>query len=314
MTLRFGIVPFAAATAIALASTPALAGTGIPTPWEINMQGAATGVAERMHEFNTFINIVIGAIVLFVLVLLAICAVRFNEKSNPVPSRTTHNTWLEVAWTIIPVLVLVAIAVPSFRLLYTQYDMPQADLTIKATGKQWYWSYEYEASKPVNAQAAQAGDQAKAETPGEAVAEGASGSASEFGFDSVLVRDEDLKPGQPRLLTVDNEVVVPVNKVVRLQITGADVIHSFAMPAFGIKVDAVPGRLSETWFRADREGVYHGQCSELCGRDHAFMPITIRVVSQSEYEAWLGQARKKFASNDEAPTTNVADATLVAER
>ena len=308
MTLRFGIVPFAAATAIALASTPALAGTGIPTPWEINMQGAATGVAERMHEFNTFINIVIGAIVLFVLVLLAICAVRFNEKSNPVPSRTTHNTWLEVAWTIIPVLVLVAIAIPSFRLLYTQYDMPQADLTIKAIGKQWYWSYEYEASKPANAQAAQAEGQAAA-APKTADADSA-----EFGFDSVLVRQEDLKPGQPRLLTVDNEVVVPVNKVVRLQITGADVIHSFAMPAFGIKVDAVPGRLSETWFRADREGVYHGQCSELCGRDHAFMPITIRVVSQSEYEAWLGQARKKFASNDEAPTTTVADATLVAER
>jgi cytochrome c oxidase subunit 2 len=308
MTLRFGIVPFAAATAIALASTPALAGTGIPTPWEINMQGAATAVAERMHEFNTFINIVIGAIVLFVLVLLAICAVRFNEKSNPVPSRTTHNTWLEVAWTIIPVLVLVAIAIPSFRLLYTQYDMPQADLTIKATGKQWYWSYEYEASKPANAQAAQAEGQAAA------APQAAEADSAEFGFDSILVRDEDLKPGQPRLLTVDNEVVVPVNKVVRLQITGADVIHSFAMPAFGIKVDAVPGRLSETWFRADHEGVYHGQCSELCGRDHAFMPITIRVVSQSEYEAWLGQARKKFASNDEAPTTTVADATLVAGR
>lgn len=308
MTLRFGTVLFAAATAIALASTPALAGTGAPTPWELNMQGAATSVAERMHEFNTFINIVIGAIVLFVLVLLAICAVRFNEKSNPVPSRTTHNTWLEVAWTIIPVLVLVAIAIPSFRLLYTQYDMPQADLTIKAIGKQWYWSYEYEASKPANAQATQAAETAAA-APQAADAESA-----EFGFDSILVRQEDLKPGQPRLLTVDNEVVVPVNKVVRLQITGADVIHSFAMPSFGIKVDAVPGRLSETWFRADREGVYHGQCSELCGTDHAFMPITIRVVSQSEYETWLGQARKKFASNDEAPTTIVADATLVAGR
>jgi cytochrome c oxidase subunit 2 len=308
MTLRFGTVLFAAASAIALASTPALAATGAPTPWELNMQGAATAVAERMHEFNTFINIVIGAIVLFVLVLLAICAVRFNEKSNPVPSRTTHNTWLEVAWTIIPVLVLVAIAIPSFRLLYTQYDMPQADLTIKATGKQWYWSYEYEASKPANAQATQAADQATA-APQAADAE-----SSEFGFDSVLVRDEDLKPGQPRLLTVDNEVVVPVDKVVRLQITGADVIHSFALPSFGLKVDAVPGRLSETWFRAEREGVYHGQCSELCGRDHAYMPITIRVVSQPEYETWLGQAREKFASNDKAPTRAVADATLAAGR
>jgi cytochrome c oxidase subunit 2 len=309
MTLGFAS-RLSAASLFVLAAGPALAGVGQPTPWQMNMQGAVTPIAERMHGFNDFINTIMVVIVLFVLALLAYCAVRFNEKSNPTPSRTTHNTLIEVIWTIAPVLILVVIAVPSFRLLFAQYDMPTADLTIKATGKQWYWSYEYQtAAAPAGAPAA-----ASAEAPAAAVEKATVPEAGglDFGFDSVMIADKDLKEGQLRLLTVDNEVVVPVGKVVRVQVTAADVIHSFAVPSFGIKADGVPGRLNETWFRADREGVYHGQCSELCGRDHAFMPITVRVVSDAEYQAWLGTARQKFAMNPMPQM--VADATLPASR
>jgi cytochrome c oxidase subunit 2 len=206
-----------------------------------------------------------------VLLLLLIVIVRFNARSNPTPSRTTHNTLLEVAWTLVPVVILVAIAVPSFKLLFLQQTIPPADLTVKATGKQWYWSYSYPDSK--------------------------------FEFDSLMLQDKDRKPDQPRLLAVDNAMVVPVNKVVRVQVIGADVIHSFAVPSFGIKIDAVPGRLNETWFKAEREGIYYGQCSELCGRDHAFMPIEVRVVSEKDYAAWLDQAKKKYATDDTQPRT-----------
>ena len=195
------------------------------------------------------------------LALLVIVVVKFNAKANPVPSRTTHNTLIEVAWTLIPVLILVAIAVPSFRLLFQQLDIPKADLTVKATGKQWYWSYAY----PDN---------------------------GKFEFDSLLAQDK-----QPRLLGVDNEMVVPVNKVIRVQTTGADVIHAFAVPAFGIKIDSIPGRLNETWFKATKVGMYYGQCSELCGKDHAFMPIAVRVVNDQEFAAWVEAAKKKFATN-----------------
>jgi cytochrome c oxidase subunit II len=203
--------------------------------------------------------VLITIITLFVLGLLAIVVVKFNAKSNPIPSRTTHNTAIEVAWTLIPVLILVSIAVPSFRLLFLELDVPEADLTIKATGKQWYWSYAY----PDN---------------------------GKFEFDSLIAQDK-----QPRLLGVDNELVVPVNKVVRVQTTGSDVIHSFAVPAFGIKIDAIPGRLNETWFKATKTGMFYGQCSELCGRDHAFMPIAVRVVTDQEFAAWVEAAKKKFA-------------------
>jgi cytochrome c oxidase subunit 2 len=268
-----------------------------------------------MHGFNDFINTIMVVIVIFVLVLLTICAVRFNEKSNPTPSRTTHNTLIEVVWTIAPVLILIVIAVPSFRLLFAQYDMPTADVTIKAVGKQWYWSYEYQtAAAPAGEPAAASAETPAAETPAEAVEKATVPEAGglDFGFDSVMIADKDIKEGQVRLLSVDNEVVVPVGKVVRVQVTAADVIHSFAVPSFGIKADGVPGRLNETWFRADREGVYYGQCSELCGRDHAFMPITVRVVNDAEYQAWLGTARQKFAMN---PTPQmVADATVPASR
>ena len=250
----------------------AFAETGQPSPWQINFQGAATPVMESIHSFHHFLLAIIIAVVVLVLALLIIVAVKFNEKSNPVPSRTTHNTLIEVLWTVVPVLILVAIAIPSFRLLFLQLDLPKADLTLKITGHQWYWSYEY----PDN---------------------------DKLAFDSLMVAEADLKPGQPRLLAVDNQVVVPVNKIVRLQVTAADVIHSFAMPSFGVKIDALPGRLNESWFQATREGVYYGQCSELCGKDHAFMPISIRVVSDAEFATWLVDAKKKFASGDVPPAT-----------
>ena len=211
------------------------------------------------------------------LVLLVIVMVRFNARANPVPSRTTHNTLIEIAWTIIPIVILVVIAVPSFKLLFFQLNIPAADLTVKATGKQWYWSYNY----PDN---------------------------GKFEFDSLMLKEGERKEGQPRLLAVDNEMVVPVNKTVRVITTGADVIHSFAVPSFGIKIDAIPGRINETWFKATREGIYYGQCSELCGKDHAFMPIAVRVVSEQAFAAWVEEAKKKYARDGVVPPTNVAAA------
>ena len=252
----------------------ALAGVGQPSPWELGLQDAASPVMVDIVWFHDFLLWIISAIVLFVLVLLAIIVLRFNARANPTPSRTTHNSFLEVAWTIVPVIILVAIAVPSFRLLFLEVDNPKPDLTVKATGKQWFWSYSY----PDN---------------------------GDFEFDSLLVADKDLKPGQPRLLTVDNDLVVPVNKVVHVLVTGADVIHSFAVPSFGIKIDAVPGRLNDTWFKATSEGLYHGQCSELCGKDHAFMPITVKVVSEAEFNDWVAK-EKKSAGLDRAPPTTLA--------
>jgi cytochrome c oxidase subunit 2 len=226
--------------------------------------------------FHNYLLWLIAAIALFVLVLLATVAVKFNARANPVPSRTTHNTFIEIIWTVLPVLILVAVAVPSFRLLFYELKVPAADLTVKVTGKQWFWSYSYPDSK--------------------------------FEFDSLMVQDKDIKPGQLRLLSVDNEMVVPVNKVVHVLITGADVIHSFSVPSFGIKIDAIPGRLNETWFKAEREGMYYGQCSQLCGRDHAFMPIAVRVVSEKDYTAWLDQAKKKYADDNVASPNAVAAA------
>ena len=232
-----------------------------PQPWEMTLQPAASPVMENIVWFHNFLFVLITLITLFVLALLVVVVMKFNAKTNPVPSKTTHNTLIEVAWTLIPVLILVGIAVPSFRLLFQQLDIPKADLTVKATGKQWYWSYSY----PDN---------------------------GKFEFDSLLAADK-----QPRLLGVDNEMVVPVNKVIRVQTTGADVIHAFAVPAFGIKIDSIPGRLNETWFKATKVGMYYGQCSELCGKDHAFMPIAVRVVEDQEFAAWVEAAKKKYATN-----------------
>jgi len=247
-----------------MAGGVAFAEVGQPAPWEHTLQASASPVMDNIGWFYNFLTYIIVAITLLVVALLIIVMVKFNAKANPVPSKTTHNTLIEVAWTIIPVMILVGIAVPSFRLLFEELDVPKADLTVKATGKQWYWSYAY----PDN---------------------------GKFEFDSLLAADK-----QPRMLGVDNELVVPVNKVIRVQVTGADVIHSFAVPAFGIKIDAIPGRLNETWFKATKTGMFYGQCSELCGKDHAFMPIAVRVVTDQDFAAWVESAKKKFASARDA--------------
>lgn len=273
MLKRLAAVP-AAAMLVVAASATAFAGLGQPSPWQMGLQQSVTPVMDNIIWFHDFLLYLITAITAFVLILLVIVIVKFNARANPVPSKTTHNTMLEVAWTLIPVVILTVIAVPSFKLLFLQLSIPPADVTVKAIGKQWYWSYNYPDDK--------------------------------FEFDSLMVQDKDLKQGQPRLLTVDNEMVVPVNKVVRVQVIGADVIHAFAVPSFGIKIDAVPGRLNETWFKANREGVYHGQCSELCGKDHAFMPITVRVVNDKDYAAWIEQSKKKYAVNDGEQTVKLA--------
>jgi cytochrome c oxidase subunit 2 len=257
-----------------VAGGTAFAELGQPAPWEYKLQEAASPVMESIIYFHDWLLIVITVITLFVLALLITVVIKFNATANPVPSRTTHNTLIEVIWTLGPVLILMAIVVPSFKLLFDELDIPKADLTVKATGKQWYWSYAY----PDN---------------------------GKFEFDSLMAQDK-----QPRLLGVDNEMVVPLNKVIRVQTTGADVIHSFAVPAFGIKIDAIPGRLNETWFKATKLGMFYGQCSELCGKDHAFMPIAVRVVNDQDFAAWVETAKKKFAAN---PANSLASADAAAQ-
>jgi cytochrome c oxidase subunit 2 len=231
-------------------------------------------------SFHDWLLVIISLITAFVLALLLIIIVRFNRRANPNPSRTTHNTLIEVIWTVVPIIILTGIAIPSFKLLFYEQNIPPADLTVKATGNQWYWNYAY----PDN---------------------------GKFDFDSRMLDETDRakqKPNEPRLLAVDNDIVVPVNKVVRVIVTAdaAGVIHSFAVPSFGIKIDAVPGRLNETWFKATREGIYYGQCSELCGRDHAFMPIAVRVVSDADFAVWVEQAKKNARDQRAAPTAVAA--------
>ncbi|MBN9023837.1 MAG: cytochrome c oxidase subunit II [Rhizobiales bacterium] len=245
---------------------PALAEVGQPKPWEINLQPAASPIMSMIHAFNTGTLIVVTVIVIFVLALLIIVMIRFNARRNPVPSKTSHNTLVEVVWTVVPILILVGIAVPSFSLLIAQHDParalpsydPEKTMTIKATGSQWYWSYSYPDHDNLE-------------------------------FDSIMLTDAEITDPatQPRLLAVNHPMVVPVGAVVDMQVIGADVIHSFAVPSLGFKIDAIPGRLNSTWFLVEREGIYYGQCSELCGRDHAFMPIAIRAVSQERFDAWV---------------------------
>ena len=277
------LIACVSALVVLTAASVALAALGHPTPWQTGLQDAGSPVMENIIWFHRLLLVVITLITVVVLVLLVWVMVRFNQRVHPAPSRTTHRTSLEVAWTVIPIAILVFIAVPSFRLLFLEQNIPPADLTVKATGKQWYWTYGYP-------------DQGK------------------FEFDSLMIQDKDLKPNQPRLLSVDNEMVVPVNKVVRVQVTGSDVIHSFAVPSFGIKIDAIPGRLNETWFKATKEGIYYGQCSELCGKNHAYMPIAVRVVSDGDFNAWLEDAKKKYArGGDSVPTALAARASAKAE-
>lgn len=249
---------------------------GQPTPWKLGMQDGVTPVWTDMSNFHDLLMWIITLISGFVLVLLVYVMVRFRAAANPAPSKTSHNTLVEVIWTVVPILILIVIAVPSFKLLYFADKTHDSELTIKAIGKQWYWSYEY----PDN---------------------------GNFTFDATMTADADLKPGQPRLLETDNAVVVPVNTNIRLLVTAADVIHAWAIPAFGVKKDAVPGRTNETWFRAEREGVYYGQCSELCGANHAFMPIKVEVVSKEAYAKWVEEAQQKFATVD-GPSPRLADA------
>lgn len=246
---------------------------GIATPWQLNYQNAASPVMEQFTDLHNFLLYIITIITVFVLVLMGYICVRYRAKANPTPRKFSHNTTVEIVWTVIPILILVAIAIPSLRTHY-QYANNETiinnpDLTIKVTGNQWYWTYEY---------------------PDQAI-----------GFDSYIKKDDALLPGEPRLLATDNAVVVPVNKVVRLQLTSSDVIHAFAVPAFGVKQDTVPGRLNETWFKATRTGIFYGQCSELCGKYHGFMPIEVHVVSEEDFARWVKAAQVKFASLQNAP-------------
>ena len=236
-----------------------------PKNWQLGFQDSASqGMSEIVSFHNNILLPIIIAITVFVLFLMIYTCIRFRASKNPNPSKTTHNVAVEVLWTLIPCLILIVMAVPSFKLLYKQDTIPKVDVTIKAVGYQWYWGYEY---------------------PDENII-----------FESYMIKEDELKENQPRLLTVDNEIVVPVNKVVKVLITANDVLHAWALPSFGVKRDAVPGRINETWFKAEKVGTYYGQCSELCGIQHAFMPITVRVVTDEEYAIWLAEAKMKFAN------------------
>ena len=235
--------------------------------WATGFQKAVTPIMAQITDLHNFLFVIITVITLFVLGLLIVVIVRFNHRANPIPSTTSHNTLIEVIWTGIPIIILAVIAVPSLKLLYVADRAPDAEMTIKAIGKQWYWSYEYP-------------------------------DHGDFTFDAYMVPEDELKPGQPRLLTADNALVVPVKTKVRLLVTAGDVIHSFAVPAFGVKMDGVPGRINETWFEITETGTYYGQCSEICGTGHSFMPIEVRVVTKPEFENWVKQAREDFARLD----------------
>jgi cytochrome c oxidase subunit 2 len=264
--------PLAVVTGLAALACfePAMAANGLgqPAPGQMGLQQAVTPVAAEIHTFYDFVNLIIIAIAVFVLLLMVLVMIRFNEKANPTPSATTHNTFLEVAWTVIPIFILVMIAIPSFKLLYLEYSYPKPDLTIKATGNAWFWEHQYP-------------------------------DLGNFLITSNVLSDDEiaarLKKGlpAPRLLAVDNEVVVPVNKVVHVLVTSNDVIHNWMVPSFGSKVDAVPGRITATWFKAEKEGIYYGECSELCGMNHAFMPIAVRVVAENVFNDWAAAMKAK---------------------
>jgi cytochrome c oxidase subunit II len=265
--IRGGLAALVAA--LAVSSKAGAEMIGAPHDGGIGFLPANTWVADDMFWFHDDILLpIIVAICLLVLGLIVYIVWRFNETANPVPSRRTHNGLLEFAWTVAPALILVVIAVPSFRLLADQLIIPAPDLTLKVTASQWHWNYGYPKSE------------------------------GGFAFDSLYVEEKDLKPGQPSVITADNPMVVPVGKVIEVDVTSQDVIHSFSVPSFGIKIDAIPGRLNKTWFKADRVGMFYGQCSNICGIDHAFMPINVRVVSQADYDAWLVEAKKEFAVLD----------------
>jgi cytochrome c oxidase subunit II len=260
-----------------------------PEPWQMDFQSAGSEMMQQIAWFEDYTLWFIVPITLLVLALIGWCIIRFRASANPVPSRTSHNTLIEVIWTVAPVLVLLAIAIPSFQLLSDQYEYPEEPaLTIKATGNQWNWDYEYQFEEPLSFNSALLADAGRAE-----------------------LGKEDMAT-YPRLLAVDNEVVVPVDTTVRVLVTASDVLHAFAMPAWGVKVDAVPGRINETWFKAQKEGLYYGQCSELCGKDHAYMPIAFRVVSAEQYETWVSAAASDLGGANRALMATIEASAKVA--
>jgi cytochrome c oxidase subunit 2 len=254
---------------------PVWAAEGLAHPWQLSLQDPKSPVMEGVFNFHNLLLVVQFGIVALVLAILAYCIIRFNAKRNPVPSRTSHNTVLEVIWTALPVVILIIIAIPGLRLLYFQDRVQDIDMTLKVAGHQWYWSYSYP-------------------------------DHGDFTFDSIIVPDEELKEGQPRMLSVDNRVVLPVETNIQILLTGEDVIHSWAVPALGVKVDATPGRINERWVRINQEGVYYGMCSEFCGVNHAFMPIEVHAVSKEAFAEWVGQAREEFANREARPAVDVA--------
>ncbi|WP_443023746.1 cytochrome c oxidase subunit II [Sneathiella sp.] len=276
MSMVRNLVAFmTAASVTGLAAGNAMADVGVPRPWQMLLQDALSPVAEQQHMLHNLLLWIIGAICLLVLALLIFVIIRFNKRANPVPSKTSHNTLIEVTWTVIPIMLLIVIMIPSLKLLYFADRVEEPDMTLKAIGYQWFWGYEYM-------------------------------DEDGLAFEAVMVPDDALEPGQLRLLTTDNAVVLPVQTNIRLLVTAEDVIHSWAMPSVGVKMDAVPGRLNETWMRFEKEGMYYGQCSELCGALHGFMPIMVKAVSKEEYADWLVQAKEQFASNS-APAMKFAE-------
>ncbi len=244
---------------------PALANE--PVNWNLGLQPAATSSAERINDFHNLLLIVISLITVFVTVLLVFVVLRYNRHANKTPSKVTHNVMLEIVWTVVPIIILIIIAIPSFKTLYKNDRIAEPEMTLKITGYQWYWGYEYPDQDGIS-------------------------------FDARMVATEDLGPNQKRLLSTDNVVVLPIDTDISILVTSNDVIHAWAIPAFGVKIDTVPGRTNETWFRIEKPGIYYGQCSELCGKDHSFMPIEVHAVSKEEFKAWVMRAKEEFAAND----------------
>jgi len=271
-----------------IAAIAAVAGAAEPKPWQLGFQPPATPVMERLEAFHNGLwppglLVITFLIATFVLVLLGVAMWRFNHQRHPVPTRTSHNTVIEMLWTVVPVLILVIIAIPSFKLMYYMDRVPNPDMTIKVTGHQWYWTYEYPDQNGLS-------------------------------FDSNLIPEAELKLGQKRLLEVDNPLVVPVDTVIRVYITGTDVIHSWFVPSFGVQEYAIVGRLNESWMNVEHPGVYYGQCNQICGINHAFMPIKVEAVSKDDFQRWLGDAKKKFAHKDEGgDAVRVAAASAAAD-
>lgn len=268
---KFFSLTAASLLAVLSGAADALA-AGRSEPWQMWLQEPMSPVAEKVHDLNLYLMILEGGIVVFVLALMIYIVVRFSEKNNPVPSKTSHNTLLEIIWTVIPIAILVVIAVPSLRFMYYADKTVDAEMTLKVTGNQWYWTYEYP-------------------------------DHGEFEFDSIIIEDDELEEGQPRMLSVDNSVVLPINTKIRILLASNDVIHNWAMPSLAVKLDVVPGRTNETWTEILKEGDYYGMCSELCGVNHGFMPIHIKAVSKEAFEAWTKEAQEEFGAIETAPTT-----------